>query len=111
MRQGIPTIPGTPAISEQRNTRDSITCSTIAAVPAIQGTPPVLIPTRSASRLYIASIAYHCYIDTYREVTPQHMHYVNILKDFHIEWKALEQIKKQDSPKLPTRSKINTPLK
>ena len=67
----------------------------------------MLIPARSASRLYFASIAYHYYIDTSREVTPQN----DVLKDFHIKWKALEQMEKQDSPKLPTLSKINTPLK
>ena len=111
VRQGIPTIPGIPAIPEQRNTRGSITRSAIAATPAIQGTPPVLIPARSASRLYIASIAYHYYNDTSREVTPTNMHYSNVLKDFYIEWQALEQMEKQDSPKLPTLSKINTPLK
>ena len=49
VRQGIPTIPGIPAIPEQRNTRGSITRSAVAATPAIQGTPPVLIPARSAS--------------------------------------------------------------
>ena len=71
----------------------------------------MLIPARSASTLYVASIAYHYYIDTSREVTPQNMHYVNVRKDFHIEWKALKQMEKQDSPKLPTLSKINKPLK
>ena len=71
VRQGIPTILGTPAIPEQRNTQGTITRSAIAAIPAIQGTPPVLIPARLASRLYIALIAYHYYIDTSCEVTPQ----------------------------------------
>ena len=71
----------------------------------------MLIPARSASRLYVASIAYHYYTDTSCEVTPQNMHYINVLKDIHIKWKALEQMEKQDSPKLPTLSKINTPLK
>ena len=69
------------------------------------------IPARLASRLYVASITYHYYIETSREVTPHYMHYINVLKDFHIEWKALKQMEKQDSPKLPTLSKINTPLK
>ena len=34
-RQGIQTIPGSPAIPEQRNTRGSITRSVIATVQAI----------------------------------------------------------------------------
>ena len=35
VRQGIPTIPGTPAIPEQRNTQGTITHAAIAAVTAI----------------------------------------------------------------------------
>ena len=94
MRQGISSVPGTPSIPEQRNTRGTITRAAIAAAPAIQGTLPVLIPARSASRLNVASITYHYYTNTSCEVTPQNMHYVNVLKDFHIECKALEQMEK-----------------
>ena len=111
VRQGIPTIAGIPAIPRQVDSRGNVTQAAVRAVPAIQGTPPVLIPARSASRLFIASIAYHYYIDTARDVTPQNMHYNNVLKDFYIEWQALEQMEKQDAPKLPTLSKTNTPLK
>ena len=35
VRQGIPTIPGSPAIPEQRNTRGTITRAAVATVPAI----------------------------------------------------------------------------
>ena len=40
VRQGIPTIPGTHAILEQRNTRGSINRSAVAAEPAIQEIHP-----------------------------------------------------------------------
>ena len=82
VRQGIPTMPGTPAIPERRNSQGTIIYDAIATVSAIQETPPVLIAARSASRLYVASIAYHYYIDTSREVTPQNMHHNIVLKDF-----------------------------
>ena len=39
------------------------------------------------------------------------MHYSNVLKDFYIIWQALEKMSKQNTPKLPTLSKNNTPLK
>ena len=39
------------------------------------------------------------------------MHYSNVLKDFYIKWQALDKMSKQDTPKLPTLSKNNTPLK
>ena len=77
----------------------------------IQGIPFVLIPARLASRLYVAFIAYHYYVYMSCEITVQNMQYTNVLKDFYIEWEALEQMEKQDVPKLPTLSKINIPLK
>ena len=80
-------------------------------VPAIQGIPPVIILVQSASRLYVASITYYYYVDTDQDVTFQNIHYNNMLKGFYIKWQVLEQIEKQDTPKLPTLSKINTPLK
>ena len=39
------------------------------------------------------------------------MHYTDVLKDFYVKWEALEQMEKQEAPKLPTLSKMNTPLK
>ena len=39
------------------------------------------------------------------------MHCTDVLKDFYIEWGALEHMEKQDAPKVPTLSKVNTPLK
>ena len=111
VRQGIPTVQGIPAIPERRSSRGTIVQAAVPAVQPIQGVPPVLIPARSASRLYVASTAYHYYVDTSREVTPQNMHYGNILRDFYVEWEALEQMGDQEAPKLPTLSKMNTPLK
>ena len=86
-RQGIPTIPGIPAIPERRNSRGTIMQAVVLSVAPLQGVPPVLIPARSASRLYVPSTAYHYCIDTSREITAQNMHYTNVLKDFYIELK------------------------
>ena len=90
VRQGIPTIPGIPAVPERRNSRGTVTQAEAPAVVPIQELNPVLIPARSASRLYVASIAYHNYIVTSREITAQNIHYTNVLKDFYIGWEALE---------------------
>ena len=57
--QGIPTIYGTPAIPEQRNTQCTITHTAVASVPVIQRTPSMFIPARSASRIYVTSNTYH----------------------------------------------------
>ena len=39
------------------------------------------------------------------------MHYSNVLQDFDIAWKAMGKWRSKIHPKLPTLSKINTPLK
>ena len=111
VRTGIPAIPGTPAIAAQIDAQGAIIQAAVPAVPGVPGIPPVLIPAKSISRLQIASIAYHYYIDTGREVNPQNMHFNNVLKDFYVEWQALDTMSDQDAPKLPTLSKTNTPLK
>ena len=64
VRQGIPTIPGIPAIPERRSSRRTITQAAVPVMAPIQGVPPVLIPARSTSGLYVASIAYHFHIAT-----------------------------------------------
>ena len=104
--QGIQTIPGFPVIPERRNTHGSITQAAVPTVALIQSVSPVIIPVRLASRLYVASIAYHYYTDTSCEINAQNMHYTDVLKDFYIEWEALEQMEKQDALKLPTLPKV-----
>ena len=74
--------------------------------------PPVSIPARPSSRLLIASVAWHYYTDTGRVVTPANMHFSNVLRDFHIEWKAiLDLVDRDNNLKLPVLTKSNTPIK
>ena len=70
------------------------------------------IPARSTTRLLVASIAYHYYVDTAREVNESNMHFTNVLREFNIEWKAIVSLKDQDNDlKLPMLSKNTPPLK
>ena len=74
--------------------------------------PPVPIPAKSSSRLSIASKAYEYYSTIDRIPTPPNMHYTNVLKKFHIEWKAICEAADRDFElKLPVLSKNNPPLK
>ena len=106
----IPAIPAVPAVVQDGNVVQ-------AAVPAIAGVPgipvinPVPIPARSTKRLLIASVAFHYYRDTGRAVTPINMHFNNVLREFYIEWKALETMADNETPTLPLLSKNNPPLK
>ena len=75
-------------------------------------TPPVSIPAKASSRLLTASLAWHYYTDTDRAVTPVNMHYNNVLRNFHIEWKAIMDLVDRDNNlKLPVLTKNNTPIK
>ena len=74
--------------------------------------PPVSIPAKSTQRLIVASIAYEYYTTTQRKITPQNMHYTNVLRDFYTEWKAIvDMSKRNDELKMPTLSKNCPPLK
>lgn len=122
----VPPVPGLPAIDpvpEVRDENGELIEAAIpgrAAIPArpgipavapIPGIPAQLVSARSMTRLIIASIAYNYYVDTEREVTPENMHFNNVLRDFHTEWEAIEELSEQDAPKLPSLSKNNPPLK
>ena len=112
-------IPGTPAILAVAAVPAVVQNGNViqAAVPAIAGVPgipaihPVPIPARSTMRLLIASVAFHYYRDTGRSMTPANMHFNNVLRDFYVEWLALETMADNDAPTLPLLSKNNPPLK
>ena len=73
---------------------------------------PVSIPARCSTRLIIASVAFHYYRDIGREVTAVNINFINVLRNFNIEWKALNEKKKQDADvQLPVLSKSVPPLK
>ena len=123
---GVPAIPEVPAVAPVPEVRDDAGELVEAAVPGrpaiparpgipavapIPGIPAQLVSARSMSRLIIASVAYNYYVDTEREITPENMHYDNVLRDFHTEWEAIEELSEQDAPKLPSLSKNNPPLK
>lgn len=116
VRTGIPGSPATPAVAAiPAVVADGVVIQ--AEVPATPGTAaiptvlPVPIPARSTSRLLIASVAYHYYRDTGRTITPVNMHFTNVLRDFNIEWQALETMADNEAPSLPLLSKNNPPLK
>jgi hypothetical protein len=66
---------------------------------------PFIISAMSLQKLQIASIAVSYYKTIGRDVTHTNMHYTNVLKDFHLQWKALEEKKKDDEPKVPMVNK------
>jgi len=115
--------PAVPAIPEVRDAAGDITQEAVAAIPEVQarpgipavpsipGTPAQLISAKGSTRLTIASVAYNYYIDTKRDVNPDNMHFSNVLRDFHTEWEAIQDLSDQDSPKIPVLSKSNPPLK
>ena len=104
---GTPMVPAIPAIMQDNN----IAQAAVPAVPGVPGIPSLPIPARSITRLLIASVAYHYYVDTGRAVTKTNMHFTNVSRDFHVEWKAMENMSAQESPTLPILSKNNPPLK
>ena len=74
--------------------------------------PPEPLSAKSSTRLLVASIAWHYYTDTGREVTSTNMHFQNILRAFNIEWKAIASMAdKENELKLPVLSKTLPPLK
>ena len=105
MRTSIPGIAAVPAIT---NAEGVVTTPAEPAVPAIR---PVIMPAKSAHRLEVASVAWHYFTDTSRSVTSANMHYNNILKNFHIEWKAITSMATSSSSDVPCITKNNPPLR
>ena len=105
MRTAIPGIPAIPA------TLNDAGAEVTAAVPAVPPVLPVILPARCSHRLLVAAIAWHYYTDTGRAVTPQNMHYNNVLKDFYVEWKAIVAMSENDAPSVPCITKNNPPLR
>ena len=66
---------------------------------------PFIISGMSLQKLQVASIAVSYYKTIDRELTPVNMHYTNVLKDFYLQWKGLEEKKKEDEPKVPVITK------
>ena len=75
-------------------------------------TPPVLLPAKSTSRLLVASIAHSYYLTTKRAINHTNMHYRDVLREFFIEWKAIEDLNSKDNElKMPIISKNCPPIK
>ena len=110
VRSGIPGTPRVEAVPAVMNGTVTVTPA-IPAVPAVAGVRAVPIPAKSTSRLLIASVAYHYYLDTGRVVTAGNMNFNNVLREFDVEWKAIVKMAKNEATKLPTLSKLNPPLK
>lgn len=66
---------------------------------------PFIISAMSLQKLQVASIAASYYKTIGRELTHTNMHYSNVLRDFYLQWKALEERRKEDDPKVPIVSK------
>ena len=111
VRSGVPGIPMVPAVAAVTDDNGDVVQAAIPAVPAVPGIQSVPIPARSTTRLLVASVAYHYYVDTGREVTHAKMHYTNVLHEFNVEWEAMQTMSEQDKPTLPLLSKTNPPLK
>ena len=78
-----------PAVAAVTDDNSDVVQAAIPAVPAVPGIQSVPIPARSTTRLLVASVAYHYYVDTGREVTHAKMHYTNVLREFNVEWEAM----------------------
>ena len=66
---------------------------------------PFVMSAMSLQKLQVASVAASYYKTIGRELTHVNMHYTNVLKDFYMQWKALEEKKKEDEPKVPIVTK------
>lgn len=88
-----------PAIPEVTNAAGDVIT---AAVPAIRGNLPGAIVKH---RILTARIAHEFLTTTDRPITPQTMHYTNVLKDFRIEHDAILKLKDQEPTDMPTISR------
>ena len=70
----------------------------VVAEPAFNG---VNISTISVRRLIVAVNAVKFYEDVGRLMTPQSMHYGNLLSDFKAKWDAYDDLRNQYDPKVP----------
>ena len=70
----------------------------IDAEPAVNGAN---ISSISVQRLIVAADAARYYQAVGRTLTIANMHYINVLKQFKLEWEAFEAVKKEDDPKVP----------
>ena len=61
----------------------------VAAVAPIQ---PLLVSARCALRLKVTLIAYHYYTCIGRTPRAANMNYTIVLKDFYMEWKAIQML-------------------
>lgn len=107
MRTAIPGVAGVPAVLDPADNAIILQ----EAIPAVPAIPPIIMPAKSAQRLEVASVAWHYYTDTSRRITNVNMHYNNVLKDFHIEWKAIVSMSKDTAPDIPCIHKNNPPLR
>jgi hypothetical protein len=100
-------IPGIPAIAEIVDNDGNIIQEAISAIP---DTLHIIMPAKSAQCLMVSSIAWYYYTNTSQSVTNVNMHYNNVLKNFHIEWKAISLMAEAPSPDVPCITKTNPPL-
>ena len=103
-------IPGVPAVQEQRDPADN-TIIIVQAVAAIPPVAPTLVSAKCALRLKIASVAFHYYNSICREVKASNMNYTNVLKDFHTEYESVIALSNETKPSVPVLTKNNSPLK
>ena len=95
-------IPGVPAVV---NARGRETHAAIAPI------PPCIISAKCVLRLKVASVAFHYFSEIGRDVTPENMHYTNVLRGFYQEWEALSKLVKEDRPDVPILTKSQTPIR
>lgn len=70
------------------------------------GDGPYVLGAKSLKRLKVAAKAVRYYTAIGRDLTPGNMHYTNVLKNFDMQWNALEKRNDDDAPATPkiTRS-------
>ena len=108
MKKFCTTIHGVTAIPIIFDANGIETTPEIPAIPAIT---PAVMPVKSTHSLQVASIAWHYYTNTGRNITNTNMHYNNVLKNFYIEWKVIVSMAEESKSDVPMISKNNPPLK
>lgn len=67
--------------------------------------PAYVFGAKNAKRIKIAANAVRYYSEIDRVLSPENMHYTNVLKEFHQQWQSLLQKREDNDPVVPCISK------
>jgi len=105
IRTTVPAQQGIPAVVDENG--DEL----YAAIPPVPADVGIILSAKCTRRLKVASTAFHYYTSIVRACTVGNMNYLTVLKDFQIEYEALEKLAKETKPTVPTLSRTMTPIR